>query len=87
MVMVKVMITVMTTMTATDLYVEVKDRCQNNSELKLKSNDKAQGIRNMNDEESALLFNDSLTLNREKDKFTLLSLLTASMRIIFSLPC
>lgn len=70
-------------MTATDLYVEVKDRCQNNSELKLKSNDKAQGIRNMNDE----LFNNSLTLNREKDKFTLLSLLTASMRIIFWLPC
>ena len=87
MVMVKVMIKVMTTMTATDLYVEVKDKGQNNSELKLKSNDKAQGIRNMNDEESALLFNDSLTLNREKDKFTLLSLLTPSMRIIFSLPC
>ena len=45
----------MTTMTASDLYVEVKARYQNN-ELKLKSNDRAQGIWNMNNEERAILF-------------------------------
>ena len=74
-------------MTATDLYVRVKARCQNNIELKLKSNDKAQGIQNMNNEERAILSQDSLTFNREKKKkrFTLLSLLTPSMRIIFPL--
>ena len=47
---------VMTTMTASDLYVEVKARYQNNNELKLKSNDRAQGIWNMNNEERAILF-------------------------------
>ena len=66
MVMVKVTIMVMPTMTATDLYIKVKARCQNNIQLKLKSNDKAQGIQNMNNEESASVSQDSLTFNREK---------------------
>ena len=57
---------VMPTMTGTDLYVEVKARCQNNVELKFKSNNKAQGIWNMNNEESASVSQDSLTFNREK---------------------
>ena len=56
MVMVRVMIMVMTTMTASDLYVEVKARYQNNNVLKLKSNDRATGVWNMNNEERAILF-------------------------------
>ena len=39
----------------------------------------------MNNEERAILSQDSLTFNREKNRFTLLSLLTPSMRIIFPL--
>ena len=39
----------------------------------------------MNNEERAILSQDSLTFNREKNRFTLLSLLTPSIRITFPL--